>query len=105
MKKPQKATIEDTLVNDLSITWDDIASVINYLQSLYDEYKDTYFHIWIERCGYDDGWFELKGQREETDQEYEKRLNKTKEEKEKQKAKELTEYIRLKAKYGDKNDT
>ena len=102
MAKPKKIVLEDTLVSDLSIAWEDITSVINYLQSLYDEFKDTYFHIWIERCGWDDGWLELRGRREETDKEYEKRINKAKEEKEKQKAKEIAEYERLKAKYGDK---
>ena len=107
----------DIIHSDININMD-ILTVISDLQSEYNEHKDKYKKIYIEeaetKIGYYNEYYinvNIMGVREESDEEYNKRIEKLNKQKElnknnakKAKAKaiedEKKEYERLKKKYG-----
>lgn len=109
MTKEEKQRIsKGTIITDNieSALIGSIHDVIRNLNDIFDKYAEMYDEIYIEyEPGYDaTGWFEVVGYKEESDKEYNNRIDKIKEEKrkkiEKQEKAEKKLYRELKKKYG-----
>lgn len=96
-----RARVTKSLVTDLTSSLEgSIPGAIAYLDSLYEDNKDTYDSIYIENDGgYDYQYLSLFGSRLETDAEYQNRVDKEMARLEKERAKDLKEYEKIKKKY------
>lgn len=95
-------------------TWEDVEYLIQYcgadLEELKEKYSDKYDRLFLETETYQipyDDWSYAKvvlyGEREETDSEFEKRIEKDKKYKERQKEADKKELARLKKLYEKDN--
>jgi len=106
--------IERIYLHDIDLTssidWVNLPDLIEFLQSLQDQYSDKYYNIFLDiDHSYDYFEIALKGERLETEEEYtkrikaeESRLQKEKDRHKTQEEKDRATYARLKKKFEGK---
>jgi|WetSurMetagenome_2_1015567.scaffolds.fasta_scaffold23018_7 hypothetical protein len=99
MPKEVKRTLQEQIKDDVNIMYQDLEEVISNLQYVLEKHRTKYFYIEIVERGYDDSWFEFWGTREETDEEFNKRVSKETSTAAKQKTHDLAVYEHIKKKY------
>ena len=95
----ERRTVRDTIVSDFDFDRD-LTVIIDELNDVLQENKDKYSNISIERQTWDDnGSFDIEGVRDESDEEYERRLTFQASAEARTRERELQTLAELKAKY------
>jgi len=96
----EKQTVRNTLITEIDFEME-LHEAIEMLQKYQEEYKDVWSRLYLDKdYDSDRSWYNLIGEREETDEEAQKRYDRDEEYRKTREDREYKQYLELKEKLG-----